>query len=73
MNALDQIAKSVKGQMSEIFDGYVVVGFVAGSNEPMIIGPRNMDPKTVIALNQLLVAAIRPELSQTGDDTHPGT
>ncbi len=54
-----QVGAAINARLSEYFDGHVVVGFLAGTNTPMIIHPEGQDPKTVIALNQLLVEAVR--------------
>jgi hypothetical protein len=40
-----------------MFDGFCIVGFVAGTGEACIIKP-SADQKTQLAVNQLLIAAL---------------
>ena len=50
---------SVGCQLSEYFDGFVVVGFVAGTNEAFVLTDAD-DEKTAYGLNLLLDKAKIP-------------
>lgn len=52
----NSIGEEVHRRVSEFFDGYVLVGFVAGDDNPVIVTP-SMDIKTALAINNLLQAA----------------
>lgn len=64
-DSLQQFGDAVNARLSEYFDGHAVVGFKAGTQEPVIIYPSGQDGKTIIALNSLLVAAVRECPRQT--------
>jgi len=49
----EQVASYLAPKLSEILDGYVVIGFIAGSNQPVHIWCHNHDPKTAMALQQI--------------------
>lgn len=57
---VQQFGDAINARVTEFFDGHVVVGFIAGTNEPLIIYPEGQDQKTVLGLNSLLIAAVRP-------------
>jgi hypothetical protein len=61
--ATHRIGKAVDARVTEFFDGYVLVGFVAGTNEALVLTGPSRDHKTVIALNGLLLSAVRPTVN----------
>lgn len=52
---MHQLTKKVQSVLSEYYDGFVLCGFVAGSDEPMIIRMSDCK-KTSMALIQLTAA-----------------
>lgn len=61
----EQICGQVKTFNSERFDGFVLVGFAAGSHEPFVIGSDYGDPMLRRALRSLLDDA--DEMLEGGD------
>lgn len=54
-----QIARHFDAQTTEFFDGYVLVGFVAGSKEAVIVRRNGTDKHAPQALNALLISAVQ--------------
>lgn len=53
------LGNALASRVTEFLDGFVLVGFVAGTDEPLVVyGPT--DRKTTLALNDLLKSAVRP-------------
>lgn len=50
----ETVKDTLKSTIGEYLDGFVVIGYVAGSNEPVVI-PDISDPKTAAAINLQLV------------------
>jgi hypothetical protein len=48
---------SITATLSEHFDGFVLVGFIAGTGQAIRIKPMPMDDKTRLALYTILVGA----------------
>lgn len=48
-----QVVTAADARLNEIFDGYIVLGFVAGTGQSIKM-IRSQDPKTAIALRALL-------------------
>jgi hypothetical protein len=54
-----QIGQMLGPRLSDFFEGYVLVGFLAGTDDPIIMYSPS-DRRTALALNQLLESAKRP-------------
>ena len=65
MYSTQQVGKAINTYVSEYFTGFVVVGFLADTNEPVIISSQNEDPKTVLALNALIQSAVQRLIPRT--------
>lgn len=50
----NKTCRIVARSLEEFLEGYVVVGYVAGSSEPVVLS-KAMDPKTAHAINALLM------------------
>ena len=60
----EHFGKAINGRIGDFFDGFAVVGFVAGRpNQPMII-VSEMDLKTRLAVNALLLSAVSGQAQQ---------
>lgn len=60
---IEEIMNATTARNEEYFDGFVVVGFIHGNNEPIIIR-KARDPKDYMALNGLLQAALSIPLKE---------
>lgn len=58
MAGTPKLGAAIDGRISDFMDSYVIVGFVSGNPTPLIIRRDGGDPKTALALNSLLAAAI---------------
>lgn len=64
---IQQFIEATDSRLAEYFDGYVVVGFVAGTSQPVIIRSAS-DPKTALGLKSLLHdAVVAQETRPDGD------
>ena len=55
---MQNLGNAVHSSLSEFFDGYVLVGFIAESSQAVTLKPPVIDEKTRIALAAMLVGAV---------------
>mgnify|MGYP001588983220 FL=1 len=58
----DQAVRAIRARLSECLEGYVIVGFIAGSSTPIRIVMAH-DAKTVMALSAMVAAATQIPLA----------
>lgn len=56
----ERLIAAVDARLSEFFDGYLAIGFIAGSGEAIVVR-RCQDPKTRLALQTLVVNVMAEE------------
>jgi hypothetical protein len=54
---VEKLTKALDSRLNEFLDGYALMGFVAGTGEPIVIF-RPGDQKTTLALNTLIASSL---------------
>ncbi len=67
---MHQLTKKVASRLSEFYDGFVLCGFVAGSDEPMIVRVSD-GKKTSMALIQLTAATYQTVMHEGVPPSEP--